>query len=221
MYIITGCSSGLGYEITKQLVRKGMTVIGLSRSLGSCRSFCQAENFKHFSFDFQDEVKFCALDEFLDFSDIKIVINAAQFEFEGEESLSPEKTRSIFEVNYFSAVALVEKFKCRGLKRVLFVNSIAGLVPQAGQFQYSASKHALQSYSETLSKYSVGKSFDVMSINPGGINSELWEKVDLLDKEVTDSFIPPDELATLICLFLGLPNKIYIRSATILPEHDV
>jgi len=221
MYIITGCSSGLGYSITEQLLNKGLDVVGLSRSLGKCISFNQFDNFKHFSLDLAEELDFTALDYLLDSDEVQIVINAAQFQFEGKESLDAESSKSIFNVNYFSAVALVEKFKNRGLKRVLFVNSVAGKDSQNGQFQYSASKHALQSYSETLAKYSVGKNFDVMSINPGGINSELWANVDILNKDVTDGFIEPNELASLICNFLELPQNIYIKSAIILPEHDV
>jgi len=221
MYIITGCSSGLGYSITDQLLKKGFNVIGLSRSVGKCISFNQFDNFTHFSLDLAEELDFTALDYLLDCDEIQIIINAAQFQFEGDECLDSEKSKSIFNVNYFSAVALVEKFKDRGLKRVLFVNSVAGIDSQNGQFQYCASKHALQSYSETLAKYSVGKNFDVMSINPGGINTELWANVDVLDNSVTDGFISPNELASLICSFLELSQNIYIKSAIILPEHDV
>jgi len=221
MYIITGCSSGLGYSITEQLLKKGLNVIGLSRSEGKCSLFNKFDNFKHISLDLSEELDFTALDYLLDCDEIQIVINAAQFQFEGNASLDLKKTQSIFNVNYFSAVALVEKFKDRGLKRVLFVNSVAGIDSQDRQFQYSASKHALQSYSETLAKYSVGKNFDVMSINPGGINTELWANIDLLDDNVTNSFIPPNELASLICSFLELPKNIYIKSMIILPEHDV
>jgi len=101
------------------------------------------------------------------------------------------------------------------------VNSVAGVTAQFGQAQYSASKHALQAYSESLAKLSVGRGFDVMSINPGGLNTELWQNEDVLDPSVTDTFIKPGDLAELICSFLRLPPKTYIRTAVILPEHDV
>jgi len=47
--------------------------------------------------------------------------------------------------------------------------------------------HALQAYSETLANDLVGRDFDVMSINLGGIDSELWDKVSLLEKTVIKS----------------------------------
>jgi hypothetical protein len=55
--------------------------------------------------------------------------------------------------------------------------------------------HALQAYSELLAKDSVGKSFDVMSVNPGGIDTALWEDRKVLEKKVTDEFISPEVLS--------------------------
>ena len=88
MYIITGCSSGLGYSITEQLLNKGLDVVGLSRSLGKCISFNQFDNFKHFSLDLAEELDFTALDYLLDSDEVQIVINAAQFQFESSRFLS-------------------------------------------------------------------------------------------------------------------------------------
>ena len=62
--------------------------------------------------------------------------------------------------------------------------------------------HALQAYSETLANDLVGRDFDVMSINLGGIDSELWDKVGLLEKTVMNKCIQPSVLAGLVCNFL-------------------
>ena len=66
-----------------------------------------------------------------------------------------------------------------------------------------------------------GKGFDVMTINPGGIDTELWSGEEVLEKVVTDTFIQPTVLSGLICTLLRLPYKTYIQSAIILPEHDI
>ena len=220
-FILTGCSSGLGYELTRELLNAHFDVVGLSRSIGKASSLMGHERFEHISCDLRNDEYLSEIDYLMDGRDICIVVNAAQFRFEGNESLDMAESKEIFNVNFFSAVSLVEKFKDNGLKRVLFVNSVAGKVAQDGQAQYCASKHALQAYSETLSKYSVGRGFDVMSINPGGIDTELWSNVGLLEKATTDNFIQPKVLAGLLCSFLRLPYKTYIKSAIILPEHDV
>jgi short-subunit dehydrogenase len=220
-YILTGCSSGLGYEITRDLLNANFDVVGLSRSIGKASSLIDHEHFQHISCDLRNDAYLSEIDYLMDGRDICIIVNAASFRYEGDEPLNMADFRELFDVNFFSAVSLVEKFKCQGLKRVLFINSVAGKVAQQGQAQYGASKHALQAYSETLSKYSVGKGFDVMTINPGGIDTELWSGEEVLEKVVTDTFIQPTVLSGLICTLLRLPYKTYIQSAIILPEHDI
>lgn len=220
-YIVTGCSSGLGFEIVRKLLENSCSVIGLSRTLGKASVFDHEANFEHIACDLSRPDSINQLDRIQINGQVALVLNAAQFRFEGDELMSVIDAHEIFEVNYFSACRLVEKFIPSGLVRVLFVNSVAGVAAQFGQAQYSASKHALQAYSEALAKLSVGRSFDVMSINPGGLDTELWRNEDVLDTSVTDSFIKPDTLADLVWSFLRLPPKTYITSATILPEHDV
>jgi 3-oxoacyl-[acyl-carrier protein] reductase len=223
MYIITGCSSGLGYEIAAKLLLNKHKVVGLSRGLGKASDFSNDVNFTHVKCNLALEEDFEELDQVLDFGKggISLILNAGMFEYEGDDLSELGMSKTIFNVNYFSATSLVKKFVEKGLVRVLFINSISGKAPQLGQGQYSASKHALQSYSETLAKFSVGRDFDVMSINPGGIDSELWENTDLLTKNITDKFIQPKSLAKLVYAFLKLPPKTYIKYAAILPEHDV
>tara|TARA_B100000768_G_scaffold165650_1_gene168380 strand:+ start:3504 stop:4178 length:675 start_codon:yes stop_codon:yes gene_type:complete len=224
MYVITGCSSGLGFEISKYLLNDKKHVLGLSRSLGNAHKFKNNDKFLHYSIDLSIEQNYSELDPFLkkrNYPEITLVLNAAKFQFEGEHLADSQITKDIFNINYFSAITLVKYFLSRNLRRVMFINSIAGLSSQSGQAQYSASKHALQSYSEVLAKYSVGKNFDVMSINPGGMHTELWENSDFLPKNIVESFLKPSDIGALVCSFLKLPKNSYIQSFTILPENDI
>jgi uncharacterized protein len=220
-YIVTGCSSGLGFEILKKLMENSCSVTGLSRKIGKAAVFEHNEKFEHIVCDMSLPDSVNQLDRVKTSVPVVLIINAAQFRYEGEELMETDDAREIFHVNYFSACSLIEKFIDNGLARVLFINSVAGVDAQPGQAQYSASKHALQAYSEALAKLSVGKGFDVMSINPGGMDTELWKNEDLLDRSVTEKFIKPSDFADLIWSFLCLPPKTYVKTAVILPEHDV
>jgi len=223
-FVVTGSSSGLGFQIVKKLLLEGRTVIGIARKLGKASEFDSNEKFRFISTDLASEDKFMNLNPLIegpDIGDIILILNAAIFDHDLSGTTDMKSARNIFSINYFSSVALVNKFIGHGLKRVLFVNSVAGKIAQLGQAQYSASKHALQAYSESLAKASRSHDFDVMSVNPGGINTELWEQSSLLNRNVTVNFLDPRHLASLICTLLMMPHKTYIQSMIILPEHDV
>ena len=149
---------------------------------------------------------------------ITLIINAAKF-LVSDMVLEPEKSVALFNSNYFNATVLVKSLLSLKLRRVLFINSISGIVAQKNQHDYSASKHALQSFSDTLAISAKKFKFDVMTINPGGINTELWNKASI--SPPVERFMDPAELADLIVFLLHLKGRYFIKNFTILPEVDV
>jgi len=223
-YIVTGSSSGLGFEIAKRLVLAGKNVLGISRTRGKSDNLLRHDNFSLYQCDLSLDSDFEAVGSLIECgndNEIILVLNAGVFDYQTESETNIISAKEMFNINYFSAISLINRFVQRGLTRVFFVNSISGIIPQSGQGQYSASKHALQAYSEVLAKESIHQGFDVMTINPGGINSELWQKTNILDNDVTEKFLDPEDLANVICTLLSLPKETYIRSMIILPRHDV
>ena len=109
-YILTGCSSGLGYEITRDLLNANLDVVGLSRSIGKASSLIDHEHFEHISCGLRNDAYLSEIDYLMDGRDICIIVNAAQFRYEGAEPLNLADFRELFDVNFFSAVSLVEKF---------------------------------------------------------------------------------------------------------------
>ena len=224
IYIITGSTSGLGLEIALQLCKED-NVIGISRSISpplKLQNFDQT--YSHYSIDLsEDSYKVRKLFEKLLASinpdeKITLIINAAKFQV-SDMVLDPEKSAALFNSNFFNATVLVKMLIGDQLRRVLFINSISGLVAQPNQFDYSASKHALMAFSDTLAISAKKTNFDVMTINPGGINTELWNKVDM--SPPVEEFIDPEELAGLIVYLLKLQGRLFIKNFIILPPVDV
>ena len=224
IYIITGSTSGLGLKVALSLCKKDK-VIGVSRSMDiPCELLKYKENYRHCAIDLSDDSR-RVRKSFEDListinSDKKItlIINAAKF-LVSDMVLDPEESVALFNSNFFNSTVLVKSLLGLRLRRVLFINSISGLVAQQNQYDYSASKHALQSFSDTLAISAKKFKFDVMTINPGGINTELWNKVDICPP--VEEFMDPGELAELIVFLLKLRGRYFIKNFTILPEVDV
>ena len=147
--------------------------------------------------------------ESLGSNEFTLVFNAAEF-YSGSQRLKIDQIGSMFNVNLFSIMQLVDQLKHLNLRRILFINSVSGLVGQDNQHEYSASKHALMGYSRSLMKEAKNAQFDVMTINPGGIATELWSKNDYgVD---TSRFMDPSSIASLCIHLLSLPPRVFVES---------
>lgn len=224
MYLITGCSSGLGLEVSKLLIESGKYVFGISRTIEESTGLLGKKNFVHICRDLTTNNDFSVLPRILkEYSSerVTVIINAALFRYE-VSPIAEEESKRLFNINYFNSVKLVNSLISEELlERVLFVNSVSGLVGQSNQSQYVASKHALQGFADSLAKESVGKFFDVMTVNPGGINTPLWRDVDQVSGDVVSKFLDPAALASVLVGLLTLPPNSYVRSMVVLPESDL
>lgn len=222
-YIITGTSSGLGFELASKLVKKN-EVVGISRNIGKSESLLKHNNFAFIPYDLStidNKKKYIKFKKRLlaevDKKDFTLIFNAAQF-YLNEKRLSIPKIKIMFKINLFSIMDLIENFKNHNLKRIFIINSVSGLVGQPTQHEYVSSKHALMGYVRSLIKEAKDQPFDIMCINPGGIKTELWNKYVNVDKE---SFILPSELARIIISLLKTKQKLFIENMKILPIADV
>jgi NAD(P)-dependent dehydrogenase (short-subunit alcohol dehydrogenase family) len=224
VYIVTGSTSGLGLKIALKLCKEGK-VIGISRSISvpsELREF--GKIYSHYELDLSESSckvrkSFKKIISTINPDErVVLIINAAKFQA-SNMALDPEESIALFNSNFFNATVLVNSLIGAQLRRVLFINSISGLVAQPNQFDYSASKHALQAFSDTLAISAKESDFDVMTINPGGINTELWDNAD--NSPPVEKFIDPDELAGLVVYILKLQGRIFIKNFIILPSVDV
>ena len=151
--LVTGASSGIGKATAERLSAAGYTVYGTSR-----RGAQQGRSFQMLSLDVtREESVTAAVNELLRREGrIDLLVNNAGFGVApaGAEESSIEQARSIFETNFFGIVrmtrAVVPQMRQQGHGRIINIGSVLGFLPMPYGALYSATKHAVEGYSESL-----------------------------------------------------------------------
>ena len=119
-----------------------------------------------------------------------LVNNAGQAHASLAEETGPEQARDVLETNFWGAVRVTNAVlpilrKQRG-GHIINVSSLAGLLGTPGQAFYSASKFALEGYSEALSIELQPFNIHVSLIEPGFFNTGLHASPAPFDRQIPD-----------------------------------
>jgi 3-oxoacyl-[acyl-carrier protein] reductase len=104
--------------------------------------------------------------------------------------------------------------------RIINISSVSGLIGNAGQANYSASKAGLIGFTRTVSKELAGRKITVNAIAPGFIESEMSAALGPALQDQVKVRIPakrlgtPDEVADVV-LFIASPTSGYITGQCI------
>jgi len=159
--LITGASSGIGYETSLLFARQGYAVYAAVKNLkseGAERLRMLSENEKLSLKTIQiDVTKQVEIDHNKDIcKTVDILVNNAGFGFLGAvEDFTIEEIKKQFEVNYYGAIrmtqAVLPYMRERKDGRIINISSINGLISFPLYGVYSSSKFALETLSEALS----------------------------------------------------------------------
>lgn len=189
--VVTGASSGIGREICKILTQKyGCRVFGVARrvkKLEAMREELGPDKFLCCCMDARDEKSWEKLANYFQNTDTSpdILINCAGIlpKFASVDNEASGVSETAMGVNYFSAV-----YSYRHIGRllndggaVINVSSASALCPFAGVASYSASKAALQRYTECLAREE--KRISVSAVMPGFVKTEIMKNQDVNQKE--------------------------------------
>lgn len=151
--VVTGASSGIGRVTAEALARAGFTVFGTSR-----RANGNGPNqVTMLTCDVTHEVSVNALVSAVlsETGRIDVLVNNAGLGLlGGAEESSVAQVKAVFDVNLFGVIrmtnAVLPSMRQRGEGRIINIGSVLGLVPAPYSAHYSATKHALEGYSESL-----------------------------------------------------------------------
>lgn len=225
--LVTGSGRGIGREIALKLAKAGADVAisdidletakqtaGEIEAMGR-RSLAVAADVSK-----ADDVKKMIAAVVEGFSGIDILVNNAGITRDGLiMRMKEEDWDAVLNINLKSAFLCCREvvrpmMKARSGK-IINIASVVGLMGNAGQANYSASKAGMIGLTKTLAKEFAARSINVNAIAPGFIKTAMTDKLTDSEKEKLSSHIPmqklgsPDDVANSV-LFLSSSLSDYI-----------
>ncbi len=182
VWLITGVSSGFGYEMTKQLLKNGDTVVGTVRNTKKVKDFI--ERFPNtFDCKILDVTDMKAVDQtvrdsFEKHGKIDVVVSNAGYGLFGcVEELSDEEIDHIIATNLVGSIALlkiaVPYMRKQGGGRLIQMSSYGGQVAYAANSMYHATKFGIEGFCESLAQEVAQFNIGVTIVEPGGARTEF------------------------------------------------
>ncbi|WP_219220188.1 SDR family oxidoreductase [Variovorax boronicumulans] len=176
--LITGASTGFGQSATRLFAQHGWNVVATMRTPAAGAELAALDNVWVTRLDVQDRA---SIDEAIAagiarFGRIDALVNNAGFGLFGLfESASRESIQTQFDVNVFGVMdvtrALLPHFRAQRLGVIVNVSSGAGVFGLPMISLYTASKFALEGFSESLSYELQSQNIVVKIVEPGGVVS--------------------------------------------------
>lgn len=181
-WLITGISSGFGYEITKQLLEKGDTVVGTVRKTDKIKSLME-EYPKNLDVKILDVTDVPALqktvrDAFAEHEKIDVVIsNAGYGLFGAAEELSDDQINHIIATNLTGSIQLIKTslpfMRKQGGGRIIQISSYGGQVAYAANSMYHATKFGIEGFCGSVAQEVEPFDIGVTIVEPGGARTEF------------------------------------------------
>tara|TARA_B100000609_G_C17213359_1_gene435094 strand:+ start:354 stop:1034 length:681 start_codon:yes stop_codon:yes gene_type:complete len=180
--IITGTSSGIGYELVKIFSEKNYEVLALSRDNSKLRSQ-NLSGVTSIDFDLTDYENYAKLDEYLkSLKKIDVLINNAGFLVNKDfEKTTIDDFKKIYSVNVFSVAMLIKytiQYMCinSSIVNISSIGGIQGSVKFPGLSAYSSSKGALNILTEMLAEEYKDKNIHFNTLAIGSVQTKMLEK---------------------------------------------
>lgn len=197
--LITGASSGFGLLTSIELAKAGFRVVA------SMRDLARREKLDHAAatsgvgdkLDVRalDVTQFETIPGFVDgivrdYGRFDVLVNNAGFAVAGfAEDIKLDELRLQFETNFFGAVAMTKAvlptMRQQRSGHIIQVSSIVGLQGAVTISSYSASKHALEGWSESLRMEVNSLGIKVVLIEPGSFATDIWTRGARMGEQAT------------------------------------
>lgn len=196
-WLITGCSSGLGQHLAVAAAARGDNVVATARDPAILQPLTRQfpDNLKAVRLDVTDASAAAAAIAFAQqaFGGLDVLVNNAGVGFIGAaEEAEPSEYRPVFEVNVFGLIEMTRlalpALRARGAGRIVNLSSGAGLSGGPGSGYYSASKFAVEGFSESLAREVEPLGLRVIIVEPGPFRTDFLGRSIALAKQVIGAY---------------------------------
>lgn len=213
--VITGASSGIGAALARRLAGDG-AVVGLvarrserlAEVLADCRRTSPESTMWVADLGDGASVGRLGLRAWDDLGGVDILVNnAAVPKRRAVEALDPTEVEAVMRVNFFAPMRLTLALLPRMLERrsgvIVNVSSVGGRLGIVHETAYCASKFALCGWSESMAVDLHGTGVSVKLIQPGPVDTEIWDQPGSEEPLYQGPKVPADEVADGIVAALG------------------
>jgi NAD(P)-dependent dehydrogenase (short-subunit alcohol dehydrogenase family) len=202
--VITGSSSGFGLLTTVELAKAGFRVVASMRDLGRRAKLDESAAAAGVAAKIDvrrlDVTEINTLAGFVeavvrDYGRIDVLINNAGFAVAGfAEDIKLEEIRMQFETNFFGTVALTQAalpvMRRQRSGHIIMISSIGGLHGSVSISSYSASKFALEGWTESLRLEVNALGIKVVLVEPGSFQTDIWTRGAVMGEKATTEASP-------------------------------
>ncbi|OBY64838.1 SDR family NAD(P)-dependent oxidoreductase [Polaribacter vadi] len=184
--LLTGATSGIGFETLKELIVGNHTIYAVGRDFTKIQSFTKKHKdlIKEFVFDLSniDEIEnlfktFNLKDQKLD----ALIHCAGMEETVPLRMFNPSKVKTIYDINVFSGIELLRYFTKKKYSKdgasVVFLSSVMGVLGQSGKIGYCSTKAAIIGMVKASALEFSKRKIRVNAVLPGIVNTPMTEKL--------------------------------------------
>jgi len=180
VWLITGCSTGLGRALAERVIEHGHRVVATARDPKQIQDIVSGNaNALGLALDVTNtkQVSDAVAQAERAFGRIDVLVNNAGYGYlaaveEGEDA----EVRAMFETNFFGLVELTKRvlpgMRARGKGHIINITSVGGLIGNPSAGYYNATKFAVEGLSEALAKEVEPLGIRVTSIEPGPFRTD-------------------------------------------------
>jgi len=219
--VITGITGGVGESLARAFLRKGWLVIGLGRTAQKLTILKKKLNYDALSLikvDIRNSFDVGGAFKTIDGSIDVLVNNAAIFKMKTFYECTTENIDNILDTNLKGAMFCTRQALRKMKKgRIINIGSVSGTHGIKNQAIYSASKYGLIGFAESLAQEH--KDILFTTINPGGIDTPLWNESNPYSGDVS-KLLKPIDISSAVEYVVNLPDNVVLKTMTIFPNNE-